>query len=161
MLFSSLSRYPYCYPHFQKSLFVRTERGIIAAGPAQLLMFSVHVHVYCRYFIRGVLIGRYHVSFSDSAMAQRSKLIGFGNPLLDMILYNCPDLMVKYNLPMDDQLLANSKTRPLFKEVLALPEPALIRPGGATQNSIRTAQWLLQEPGATAFVGAIGDDAEV
>ena len=31
--------------------------------------------------------------------------------------------------------------------------------GGATQNSIRAAQWLLQVPGATSFFGSVGDDA--
>lgn len=31
-------------------------------------------------------------------------------------------------------------------------------PGGATQNSIRVAQWLLQTPGATSYFGCIGDD---
>lgn len=30
--------------------------------------------------------------------------------------------------------------------------------GGATQNSIRVAQWMLQEPGKTAYMGCIGDD---
>merc|ERR1711988_1816294 len=30
--------------------------------------------------------------------------------------------------------------------------------GGATQNSIRVAQWMLQEPGATAYMGCVGDD---
>ena len=30
--------------------------------------------------------------------------------------------------------------------------------GGATQNSIRIAQWLLQVPGATSYFGAIGND---
>ena len=30
--------------------------------------------------------------------------------------------------------------------------------GGATQNSIRAAQWLLQVPGATAYFGAVGKD---
>eukprot|EP01052_Picozoa_sp_SAG31_P017750 SAG31_NODE_1228_length_9228_cov_5.337386_2_plen_84_part_00 len=32
-------------------------------------------------------------------------------------------------------------------------------PGGATQNSIRVAQWLLQTPGQTRYVGCIGKDA--
>ena len=31
--------------------------------------------------------------------------------------------------------------------------------GGATQNSIRVAQWMLSNPGATAFIGCIGTDA--
>ena len=30
--------------------------------------------------------------------------------------------------------------------------------GGATQNTIRVAQWMLQEPGKTAYMGCIGDD---
>merc|ERR1719199_57824 len=32
-------------------------------------------------------------------------------------------------------------------------------PGGATQNSIRVAQWMLQEAGATAYMGCVGSDA--
>merc|ERR1719265_2842025 len=32
-------------------------------------------------------------------------------------------------------------------------------PGGATQNSIRVAQWMLQEAGATAYMGCVGKDA--
>lgn len=31
--------------------------------------------------------------------------------------------------------------------------------GGATQNSIRVAQWMLGEPGRTGFMGAIGADS--
>lgn len=30
--------------------------------------------------------------------------------------------------------------------------------GGATQNSIRVAQWMLQSPGATTYMGCVGDD---
>ena len=30
--------------------------------------------------------------------------------------------------------------------------------GGATQNSIRFAQWLLQAPGATSYMGCVGKD---
>merc|ERR1712241_1492370 len=30
--------------------------------------------------------------------------------------------------------------------------------GGATQNTIRVAQWILQQPGATAYMGCIGKD---
>ena len=31
-------------------------------------------------------------------------------------------------------------------------------PGGATLNTIRVAQWLLQKPGATTFFGCVGND---
>ena len=30
--------------------------------------------------------------------------------------------------------------------------------GGATQNSIRIAQWMLRAPGATTYMGSVGDD---
>lgn len=30
--------------------------------------------------------------------------------------------------------------------------------GGATQNSIRVAQWMLPEAGLTGFMGSIGSD---
>lgn len=29
---------------------------------------------------------------------------------------------------------------------------------GATQNTIRVAQWMLQAPGATSYIGCIGKD---
>lgn len=31
-------------------------------------------------------------------------------------------------------------------------------PGGATQNSIRIAQWMLQVAGATSYMGCLGKD---
>ena len=31
-------------------------------------------------------------------------------------------------------------------------------PGGATQNSMRMAQWLLQVPGAVSYFGCVGKD---
>ena len=31
-------------------------------------------------------------------------------------------------------------------------------PGGATQNSIRIAQWMLQVAGATSYMGCVGKD---
>lgn len=30
--------------------------------------------------------------------------------------------------------------------------------GGATQNTVRVAQWMLKEAGATAYMGCVGDD---
>jgi adenosine kinase len=30
--------------------------------------------------------------------------------------------------------------------------------GGATQNTIRVAQWMLQVPGATTYMGCVGED---
>merc|ERR1719326_2032810 len=46
---------------------------------------------------------------------------------------------------------------PLYAELAAKPDVKYIA-GGATQNSIRVAQWMLQEPGMTAYMGCVGDD---
>ena len=54
--------------------------------------------------------------------------------------------------PLDDE--GRSK---VIAHCLAHPDMVLT-PGGATLNSVRVAQALLQAPGATAFLGAVGED---
>merc|ERR1711935_755339 len=48
--------------------------------------------------------------------------------------------------------------QPLFAEMAKRPGVQYIA-GGATQNSIRVAQWMLQAKGATAYMGCVGKDA--
>jgi adenosine kinase len=43
------------------------------------------------------------------------------------------------------------------QELAAMPNVEYIA-GGATQNTIRVAQWMLQSPGACSYMGCIGDD---
>lgn len=45
----------------------------------------------------------------------------------------------------------------MLQELAAMPNVEYIA-GGATQNSIRIAQWMLQVPGATSYMGCIGQD---
>ena len=47
---------------------------------------------------------------------------------------------------------------PIYKELSDMPGVQYIA-GGATQNSIRVAQWMLGEAGLTAYMGCIGKDA--
>mmetsp|Transcript_92574 Transcript_92574/g.288048 ORF Transcript_92574/g.288048 Transcript_92574/m.288048 type:complete len:341 (-) Transcript_92574:374-1396(-) len=84
-------------------------------------------------------------------------ILGMGNPLLDMSSEVGTDMLEKYGLKLGDAILAEEKHQPLFKEMAALPSVQYIA-GGATQNSIRVAQWMLQEPGATAYMGCVGKD---
>jgi len=56
-----------------------------------------------------------------------------------------------------DAILAEEKHQPLFTEMVNQPKVQYIA-GGATQNSIRVAQWMSQKPGATAYMGCIGKD---
>nr|KYP53075.1 Adenosine kinase 2 [Cajanus cajan] len=66
-------------------------------------------------------------------------LLGMGNPLLDMSATVDEKFLKKY-----EELAKNYNVEYI--------------PGGATQNSIRVAQWLLPYPGATSYIGCIGND---
>ena len=84
-------------------------------------------------------------------------LLGMGNPLLDISAEVGQDLLDKYKLLPGNAILAEKEHQPLFGEMLKMPGVQFIA-GGATQNSIRVAQWMSQESGATAYMGCIGDD---
>jgi len=89
----------------------------------------------------------------------RGTILGIGNPLLDISARVDPKLLQKYDLQANNAILAEAKHQPLYAELMASPGVELIA-GGATQNSIRTAQWMLGAEGATAFVGAVGKGDE-
>jgi len=84
-------------------------------------------------------------------------ILGMGNPLLDISSEVDAAMLEKYDLQLNNAILAEDKHQPLFAEMAALPTVQYIA-GGATQNSIRVAQWMLQTPGATAYMGCVGDD---
>jgi adenosine kinase len=85
-------------------------------------------------------------------------LLGMGNPLLDISAEVGADMLEKYGLKGGDAILAEDKHQPLFPEMAKKPNVQYIA-GGATQNSIRVAQWMMQKLGATAYMGCIGSDA--
>merc|ERR1740117_2853811 len=84
-------------------------------------------------------------------------ILGMGNPLLDISAEVDQSLLDKYGLKGGDAVLAEDKHQPLFEEMVKLPNVQYIA-GGATQNSIRVAQWMLQTAGATAYMGCVGKD---
>jgi len=84
-------------------------------------------------------------------------ILGMGNPLLDISAEVTQATFDKYGLQPGNAILAEEKHAPLYAELAATPGVKYIA-GGATQNSIRVAQWMLQEPGMTAYMGCIGDD---
>jgi len=85
-------------------------------------------------------------------------ILGMGNPLLDISDNVDKALMEKYGLEPGGIILAEDKHQPLFAEMAKRPGVQYIA-GGATQNSIRVAQWMLQAKGATAYMGCVGKDA--
>jgi len=84
-------------------------------------------------------------------------ILGFGNPLLDISAVVEQEVLDKWGAKLNDAILAEDKHKPLYQD-LADTHPVEYIAGGATQNSIRVAQWMSQKPGMTAFVGCIGND---
>jgi adenosine kinase len=90
-------------------------------------------------------------------MASEGVLLGMGNPLLDISAVVDEDFMNKYDVKLNNAILAEDKHLPMYEEMTQKYNVEYIA-GGATQNSIKVAQWMLQVPGATSFMGCIGKD---
>lgn len=87
-------------------------------------------------------------------------LMGMGNPLLDISSEVGQDMLDKYEVKLDSAILAEEKHQPIYKDLVDNFSPQFIA-GGATQNSIRVAQWMLTKsgmPNSTAFMGCVGND---
>eukprot|EP00052_Salpingoeca_macrocollata_P004574 m.42107 g.42107 ORF g.42107 m.42107 type:complete len:344 (+) comp14305_c1_seq2:876-1907(+) len=85
-------------------------------------------------------------------------LFGMGNPLLDISGTVDEDFIKKYNLKKNDAILADPAVHAdLYSDLVKSFKVDYIA-GGATQNSIRVAQWILNVPHAASFVGCVGKD---
>eukprot|EP01035_Chromulina_nebulosa_P016886 gene16886-22374_t len=93
----------------------------------------------------------------SSPEALRGSILGIGNPLLDISAEVPQEILDKYNVKLNNAILAESAHIPLYEELIN-KYPVQYIAGGATQNSIRVAQWLLQSPGATSYFGSVGSD---
>ncbi|CAM9934822.1 unnamed protein product [Choristocarpus tenellus] len=83
--------------------------------------------------------------------------LGIGNPLLDISAVVPQEVLTKYDVQVNNAILAEEKHLPLYQELVDEHEVQFIA-GGATQNSVRVAQWMSGTPGLTGFMGAIGKD---
>ncbi|DAZ94710.1 TPA: hypothetical protein N0F65_012663 [Lagenidium giganteum] len=87
-------------------------------------------------------------------------IVGLGNPLLDICADVHHEFLRKYELTLDNAILADDeKHKTLYEEIQTEFKPVFVA-GGATQNSIRVAQWMLNKHNskATSFFGAVGKD---
>ncbi|KAJ3224224.1 hypothetical protein HK099_000085 [Clydaea vesicula] len=82
--------------------------------------------------------------------------LGIGNPLLDISAVVKPELLAKYDLKANDAILAEEKHKPLYDELVRDYNVEYVA-GGAAQNAMRGAQWLLPE-NSTIYIGAAGKD---
>ncbi|XP_036396109.1 adenosine kinase-like isoform X3 [Megalops cyprinoides] len=65
---------------------------------------------------------------------------------------------LRYGLKPNDQILAEEKHKALFEELVKKPKVEY-HAGGSTQNSVKIAQWMIQQPHKVAtFFGCIGTD---
>lgn len=80
-----------------------------------------------------------------------------GNPLLDLSANVAEGYLKKYDLKANDSILAEDKHKPMYQELVDM-FPVDYIAGGATQNSIKVAQWMIGVPRATTFIGCIGKD---
>ena len=85
-------------------------------------------------------------------------LYGMGNPLLDLSADVPASLLEKYKLKQNDAILAGDSHMPIYQELVSNYQPIQYIAGGATQNSIRVAQWMLQFKHATSYIGCVGKD---
>lgn len=84
-------------------------------------------------------------------------IVGMCNPLLDISSEVPMELFEKYGVSLNNAILAEPKHLPLYDE-LVKSYPVQYIAGGAGQNSMRVAQWMLQRPGLTGYFGAVGTD---
>ena len=90
--------------------------------------------------------------------ASKGLIVGMCNPLLDISSEVPLTLLEKYDVKLNNAILAEPKHVPLYAE-LVKDFPVQYIAGGAGQNSIRVAQWMLQDKtGHTAYFGAVGVD---
>ena len=74
-------------------------------------------------------------------------------------LPNLPSIFYhRYGLKLNNAILAAPEHLPLTEELIA-SYPVEYIAGGATQNTIRVAQWMSGTPGFAAYTGSIGADA--
>merc|ERR1719197_1141182 len=95
-----------------------------------------------------------------SASKMDGAIFGIENPIMDISAECDMAVLQKYGLEPGNAILADEeKHMPLYDELKAMPGVEYIV-GGAAQNSIRVAQWMLQTPGSTAYMGCVGKDAQ-
>lgn len=85
-------------------------------------------------------------------------LLGLGNPLLDISANTDEEFLNKYNLKPNDAILAEEKHQPMYQEMIEKYDVEYTV-GGASQNTMRVAQWVLNKPGICSFMGCIGKDS--
>lgn len=92
-----------------------------------------------------------------AALVPAGVFLAVGNPLLEIEAHVQLDLLRHFGIQLDNALLAEDRHLPIYEALMTEYEPKFVA-GGAAQNTVRVAQWMLGIANATSFVGAIGQD---
>ena len=84
-------------------------------------------------------------------------LLGLGNPLLDISADVPTSMFESYAVTPGSAILAEDRHMPLYAELAENYKVQYIA-GGAAQNTMRVAQWMIGQPGATSYFGCVGTD---
>lgn len=88
---------------------------------------------------------------------REGQIFGIGNPLLDMQCHVKKEFLEKWGLKEDDAILCDDKHVPMFVEMKENFKVEYVA-GGATQNALRVAQWIMRKPHVATFMGSVGTD---
>uniref|UniRef100_A0A0P4W5R7 adenosine kinase n=2 Tax=Scylla olivacea TaxID=85551 RepID=A0A0P4W5R7_SCYOL len=91
-------------------------------------------------------------------LVSEGSLFGVGNPLLDIAVNTDSEYLKKYELEPNNAILAEKKHEPMYKEMAGMAGVEYLA-GGATQNSMRVAQWILRKKHCATFMGSVGKDS--
>jgi len=96
-----------------------------------------------------------------TADAKKPVLLGIGNPLLDISNEVNQEFLDKYGFKLNDAILCEKpETFKCYAELKEMKDTVFIA-GGATQNSIRVAQWMLQsKKDSSHMIGCVGADSD-
>lgn len=85
-------------------------------------------------------------------------IFGIGNPLLDISAEVSLSFLEGYHLKANDAILAGEQHKDLNETILRdYPNHQFVA-GGSTQNTMRAATWMLQQPGVCVYMGCVGQD---
>ena len=91
-------------------------------------------------------------------MSTTKTLLGMGNPLLDISANVPEEVLTKYEVQAGNAVLAEEKHLPVYADLVENHQPVQYIAGGATLNSIRVAQWMVQEANKSGYFGCVGND---
>jgi adenosine kinase len=84
-------------------------------------------------------------------------ILGLCNPLLDISAEVPMSVFEEFGISLGNAILAEERHMGIYKRLID-NYPVQFIAGGSGQNTIRVTQWMIQCPGATAYMGAVGQD---